>query len=85
MQHPLNELPRRTAAVVVPGGILHDATDRTVRRLIHQGIVPGAEVEVVRTTSGGGRVIGVGRSRIAVDPTVAAGIYVEWDEHDAAQ
>ncbi len=32
MQHPLNELPRRTAAVVVPGGILHDATDRTVRR-----------------------------------------------------
>ena len=85
MQHPLSELPRRTAAVVVPGGILHDGAERTVRRLIHQGIVPGAEIEVVRTTSGGGRVVGVGRSRIAVDPTVAAGIIVEWDEHDVAK
>jgi len=62
--------------VVAPGGIFDGGPETTVRRLRHQGIVIGADVCVVRRTSGGGVVVAIGRSRIALDPTVAAALVV---------
>lgn len=73
----LDEVPVGHTVVVAPGGIDHPRESLTARRLIHQGIVTGAELTVVRRTAGGGRVVGVGRSRIAVDPAVARGIAVQ--------
>lgn len=77
MPQALTELRRGTVAVVVPGGLLHDGPQTTVRRLRHQGIVAGTELTVVRRTAGGGRIVAVGRSRIALDPGVAAGLLVD--------
>ncbi len=80
----LTELARGATAVVVPGGLLHDGDPTTVRRLRHQGIVAGTELTVVRRSSGGGRIVAVGRSRIALDPDVAGGLLVEpeWSADD---
>lgn len=68
--------------VVVAGdGVLHPLGSMAARRLVHQGIVTGTVLTVVRRTAGGGRVIGVGRSRIALAPGVARGIHVEYRAH----
>lgn len=72
----LAELPRGAPAVVAPGGLLDGGSPSTVRRLRHQGIVIGTELSIVRRTSGGGVVVAIGRSRIALDPTVAAAVAV---------
>lgn len=77
------DLPRGATAVVVPGGLLHDGHATTVRRLRHQGIVAGTELTVVRRSSGGGRIVAVGRSRIALDPQVAAALLVTTEADDA--
>lgn len=41
------------------------------------GIRPGAVVAVQSRTAGGGRILGVGRSRVAVDQSVLAAVAVE--------
>ena len=51
-------------------------TEDTQRRLRHQGIVIGTELTVQRRTSGRGRVVSIGRSRIAVSRAEARGIEV---------
>ncbi|MFN8125031.1 MAG: FeoA family protein [Candidatus Nanopelagicales bacterium] len=78
-EHPLDDLATGTCARIVGFTGLSGATQR---RLRHQGIVVGAEVTVERRTSGRGRVIAVGRSRIAVSRAICQGIRVT-DDHDA--
>lgn len=46
------------------------------RRLAELGLRTGATVEVVHRTAGGGRVVGVTGSRIALDRETARGIQV---------
>lgn len=76
MGQSLDQVRVGAAVVVTPSGILHEPDSVTARRLLHQGILPGTELLVIRRTSGGGRVVGVGRSRIALDPSVIRGIVV---------
>lgn len=80
----LDQVPVGRTVVVAPGGIEHPRDSLTARRLIHQGIVTGAEITVVRRTAGSGRVVGVGRSRIALDPAVARGITVQYPDGEPA-
>jgi len=47
------------------------------RRLAELGLRPGADVHVMRRTSGGGRVLGIGPSRMAVDRTTLDALLVE--------
>jgi ferrous iron transport protein A len=47
------------------------------RRLAELGIRPGADIRVMRRTSGGGRLIGVGHSRMALDSTTLQALHVE--------
>lgn len=47
------------------------------RRLAELGLRPGAEVQVMRRTSGGGRLLGVGHSRMAVDRATLRSLDVE--------
>ena len=63
--------------VVVPGGASADHADPTARRLVHQGLIPGATITVIRRTTGGGRLVGIGSSRVALDPAVARGVLVD--------
>lgn len=54
-----------------------DSLDPVTRqRLLHHGIMPGAAVTVLQRTSGGGRIIALGRTRIALDPKVVAGVAI---------
>lgn len=76
MGQSLDQVRVGASVVVTPSGILHEPESVTARRLLHQGILPGTELLVIRRTSGGGRVVGVGRSRIALDPSVIRGIVV---------
>lgn len=46
-------------------------------RLAALGLRPGAEVAVLRRTSGGGRLLGVGPSRFAVDRATLDALVVE--------
>lgn len=46
----------------------------TRQRLLHHGIMPGVRVTVLQRTSGGGRVVALGRTRVALDPDVVAGV-----------
>jgi Fe2+ transport system protein FeoA len=46
-------------------------------RLAEFGLRPGALVNVLARTAGGGRVVGVGPSRVAIDRATAARIAVE--------
>ena len=73
----LTEVPAGRTVVVAGDGILHPPESMAARRLIHQGIVTGTVMTVLRRTAGGGRVIGVGRFRVALAPAVARGIHVE--------
>lgn len=67
-------------ATVLPGGITSDLSNTTARRLLHQGLVSGARVEVLQRTTGSGRIVSLGRTRVALDPSVAQGIPVEVDK-----
>jgi ferrous iron transport protein A len=46
------------------------------RRLAELGLRRGAEVQVLRRTSGGGRLLGIGTARLAVDKCTAASVRV---------
>lgn len=74
----LNKVPVGDTVVVAGDGVLHPPESMAARRLLHQGIVTGSVLTVLSTTAGGGRVIGVGRSRVALAPAVARGISVEY-------
>lgn len=73
----LADLPVGGAGVLLPSGVLVETDSLTSRRLLHQGLVAGAVVGVVRVTSGGGRIVSVGHSRVALDPAVTAVLQVE--------
>lgn len=47
------------------------------RRLAELGLRPGADVQVMRRTSGGGRLLGLGHSRMAVDRATLRSLDVE--------
>jgi Fe2+ transport system protein FeoA len=63
-------------ATVVLAGHRTQTAAITATRLLHQGIVTGAVVEVIRRTTGGGTILAVGRSRVALDPGVLQDIVV---------
>lgn len=56
-----------------------DTSERVRRRLAEMGIRRGARIRVLRRTSGGGLVLAVNGSRIAVDSELAAAIEVDRD------
>lgn len=47
------------------------------RRLAALGLRRGAQVQLVHRTAGGGRVVGVAGSRIALDSTMLTKLFVE--------
>lgn len=47
------------------------AETRALRRLAELGIRPGATVEVLRRIAGGGRIVSVAGSRVALDAATA--------------
>ena len=49
----------------------------THRRLAELGLRPGAEIHVMRRTSGGGRLLGIGPSRMALDRATLRSLHVE--------
>ena len=65
----------------VPVGAAARLTDTSAHpgsgRLAALGLRPGAEVSVLRRTSGGGRLLGIGPSRFAVDQATLAALVVE--------
>ena len=61
--------------VVVVTGLHRDA--RVAQHLGRHGIRRGATVTVVQRTTGGGRVVSVAGSRIALGPDVTNGLLVE--------
>jgi ferrous iron transport protein A len=68
----LNQVPVGSAAR------LSDTSAHPVsHRLAALGLRPGAEVAVLRRTSGGGRLLGVGPSRFAVDRRTLTALVVE--------
>lgn len=64
-----------SAVVATHGGFPRGSV--TSHRLTHHGIVTGAELTVLGRTAGGGRLIGIGRSRVALTRAVTKGIQVE--------
>lgn len=68
----LNQVPVGTAARLADTSA-HPGS----RRLAELGLRPGAEIAVLRRTSGGGRLLGVGPSRFAVDRATLTAIVVE--------
>jgi ferrous iron transport protein A len=77
-------LCRTVAAVTLhqaPVGASVRVTDLSghprARRLAELGLRPGAMVEVLRRTSGGGRLLGLGTARLAVDRATADAVVVE--------
>lgn len=68
----LNQVPVGTTARLV-------ATDThpSSRRLAELGLRPGAHVQIMRRTSGGGRLVGIGPSRMALDGASLTAIHVE--------
>ena len=67
----LDEVPG-TARVIEVGG-----TDAVRRRLAEMGVRSGSHVTVLYRTTGGGRVLSVDGSRIAVDAHLASAIEAE--------
>jgi len=47
------------------------------QRLAELGLRPGTDVHVMSRTSGGGRVLGIGQSRMAVDRSTLDALLVE--------
>jgi ferrous iron transport protein A len=54
-----------------------DGTDAVRRRLAEMGVRVGSHVNVLYRTTGGGRVLAVDGSRIAVDARLASAIQAE--------
>ena len=54
-----------------------DLPDRASRRLLELGLRVGATIEVHRRTSGGGIVVGVAGSRVALDKASAQAIDID--------
>lgn len=76
METTLDRIGVGEKATVVLACADNETSRFTIQRLLHQGIVTGAVVEVVRRTTGGGRILAVGQSRLALDPQVLRGIVV---------
>lgn len=68
----LNQVPVGTSARLVDVSA-HPGS----RRLAELGLRPGAQVHVMRRTSGGGRLVGLGPSRMALDSATATALQVE--------
>lgn len=66
-QVPVGSIARLVATAAHPGS----------RRLAELGLRPGADVRVMRRTSGGGRLLGLGHSRMAVDLATLRSLDVE--------
>ncbi|MCA0435455.1 MAG: ferrous iron transport protein A [Actinobacteria bacterium] len=68
-------MPSRTVADAPLGATLSVASiaaeGPAQRRLAELGIRPGARVAVLRRTAGGGRILGVADSRVALDAGTA--------------
>lgn len=75
---PLLDAERGRATVISV-----DLPSGAARRLVELGVRVGATVEVQRRTSGGGIVVGVAGSRVALDRASARSITVE--PHDALE
>lgn len=69
----LETVPVGTTAVVAT---LHSSPARRLR-WAELGLRPGARVTVRARTAGGGRILGIGLSRVAVDRAVLRAIHVE--------
>jgi ferrous iron transport protein A len=54
-----------------------DVDDRLRRRLAELGVRPGEQVVPLHRTSGGGRVLGVGATRLALSRSVLRRVRVE--------
>lgn len=76
METTLDRVGVGRKATVVLAGAPGETSKITTQRLLHQGVVTGAVVEVIRRTTGGGRILAVGQSRIALDPRILRGIVV---------
>lgn len=76
METTLDRVSVGQKATVVLAGSGEETPRITAQRLLHQGIVTGAVVEVIRRTTGGGRILAVGRSRVALDPAILRDIVV---------
>ena len=62
--------------VVLAGSREGAATHGHTRRLCQLGLRPGAHVSVIRRTVGGGRLLGLGEARVAVDRATARALAV---------
>lgn len=76
METTLDRIGAGQKATVVLACADDHTSNITAQRLLHQGIVTGSVVEVIRRTTGGGRILAVGQSRLALDPQVLRGIVV---------
>jgi Fe2+ transport system protein FeoA len=68
----LNQVPVGTTARLATTTV-HPSS----RRLAELGLRPGADVQVMRRTAGGGRLLGLGHSRMAVDRATLRALNVE--------
>jgi ferrous iron transport protein A len=68
----LNQVPIGTTARLTA-----TADHPSYRRLAELGLRPGAEVSVMRRTAGGGRLLGIGSSRMALDRATLRSLHVE--------
>lgn len=68
----LNQVPVGSTARLA-GTSAHPSS----RRLAELGLRPGADVQVMRRTAGGGRLLGLGHSRMAVDRATLRALDVE--------
>ena len=72
----LRELGVGEPAVVLSLGEGHPDDVVLVRRMAVLGVRPGEQIEVLKRTTGGARIIGVRGARLAVDGRTAARIHV---------
>ncbi|MCU0263166.1 MAG: ferrous iron transport protein A [Candidatus Nanopelagicales bacterium] len=68
--------PSGTSEPNRPGGTADATTRRVRRRLAELGIRPGAGLQILSRTSGGGAILAIGDDRIAVSHQVLATIEV---------
>ena len=68
----LNKVPVGTTV-----RLSNTSADPSSRRLAELGLRPGADIHVMRRTSGGGRLLGLGHSRMAVDRVTLRSLHVE--------
>lgn len=72
---------RRTVSDAPLGAVLVvtaiSGNQRVLRRLAELGVRPGASLSVLRRTAGGGRIVGVAGSRVALDAATARDIELD--------